>query len=413
MDDILAKISKNLEPDTEKQLIVNKVLAEITTETTEEIMLGGSFAKQTHIGESFDCDIFVRFAENGDLSNKLEPIIQNICKKLNVTYERVHGSRDYFQFQIDTITFEIIPVLKIEDIDMAENIMDYSPFHVNWVKKELENKPVIKDIRLLKQFLKANNLYGAESYIKGFSGHICDILILYYGSFEKTISAISKWKSDDKTIIDYMNFYKGKDVLFYLNESKAQSPLIIIDPIVKERNAAAAIGESAYKKAIVIAKEFIKNPSEEFFIKKPLTKSSVEKDNKGKYITEITIEPLEGKKDIIGSKVLKAIEYICAQLETSGFSEVTFEWEFANPSKAFIISKETEIPKTYLHKGPEVTMTAGVQAFKEQHEGKELIEKEGRLWIEEKRKHTAISSAIKALFLDSYITERIKTIHLG
>lgn len=413
MKEIITNIAKNLEPDTSKNSIVESVLEKIKDKTSEEVILGGSFAKQTHLGDSFDCDIFIRFAEKGDLSEKVELIVTEVTKDIGTSYERVHGSRDYFQFELSGIMFEIIPVLQIEDIDDAENIMDYSPFHVSWVKEKLEKKDYRLDIKVFKQFLKAQKVYGAESYIKGFSGHICDILIIYYNGFENTIKAISKWKTERKETIDIENFYKGKNVLFYMNESKAQSPIIIVDPIVKERNAAAALGESCYEKIISSAKTFIKNPSEEFFEIKALTKEDIENTYSGKEIVSVNIIPLTGKKDVVGSKMLKAIEFIVAKLEKNGFSEVTFEWEWQKDSAiAFIITKEVEVPKNYLQKGPEVTMTAAISAFKEQHENKEIIEKEGRLWVEQKRTHTTLQSTIKATFTDSYIIERVKSINL-
>lgn len=55
-----------------------------------------------------------------------------------------------------------------------------------------------------------------------------------------------------------------------LNYSKKQSPLVLIDPIQPDRNAAAALSQEKYQKFIQVSKEYLKNPSDDFFEKKNL-----------------------------------------------------------------------------------------------------------------------------------------------
>src|SRR3989338_5938399 len=146
-----------------------------------------------------------------------------------------------------------------------KNITDASPLHSKWVSR---HKKLVNEMKLTKQFCQAQNIYGAESYIRGFSGYICEILTVYYGSFLNLIKNAAKWNS--RVIVDAQGYYKGKDVFKLVNTSKLISPLIVIDPVQKDRNAAAALSIEkfeAFKKASI---EFLKKPSKEFFARKDL-----------------------------------------------------------------------------------------------------------------------------------------------
>ena len=78
-----------------------------------------------------------------------------------------------------------------------------------------------------------------------------------------------KWKS--KEVIDPSNFYPQKDALFQLNQSKQQSPIIIIDPVDKSRNAAAALSKEKLINFQRHAWEYLKQPNTSFFLEKELS----------------------------------------------------------------------------------------------------------------------------------------------
>src|SRR3989344_8222241 len=156
------------------------------------VYLGGSFAKDTYLEGDFDVDLFVKFPVKHRGKN-ISEMLQEKLKKFK--YEKLKGSRDYFRIKKGKFTFEIVPVLGIKG--KAENITDYSLEHVKFVNKYIKNK---NDVRRLKLFLKANKLYGAESYIGGFSGYACELLICYYKSFDNLVKETVKFK--ERKIID-------------------------------------------------------------------------------------------------------------------------------------------------------------------------------------------------------------------
>jgi tRNA nucleotidyltransferase (CCA-adding enzyme) len=398
-DVVLAKIM----PEDVSQIVEEMVLV-IQKHTSGEVFPGGSYAKGTHIGKAFDCDIFVRF-ESGDVSAQLLASLTKVSEELKTDIVTIHGSRDYYQLSFKDIAFEFVPVLKIDDPDDAENIMDVSPFHVTWVAAQLAKKDVSKDIRLMKQFLKACYAYGAESYIAGFSGHVVDLMVLHYGSFEETITALKKWSLDEKTTIDYENEYKGKDVLFYLNSSKTQGPLVIVDPIMPDRNAAAAVGDRAFMKAVLAAKAFSKTPAETFFEIVPLTTEIIE-TRFSVPVASVSFTSSMGKSDVVGAKLRKVWEYVEAQLKENGFTVVDSEWAWDASNVSYWFGVESlVIPKNYSRKGPENAMEQAVAAFCAEHPN--AYEKDGIWFVDCEREIVDAQAFVEKCMKDPYVLERI------
>ncbi|MGM5483513.1 MAG: hypothetical protein ACQER9_01195 [Nanobdellota archaeon] len=407
---ITDKVLKKIKPLDEGKFIVEEILNSLKYNSDDvEFMIGGSYAKGTHIGNKFDCDIFARFkTEDKDLSKKLKVIVEKVCNYLGLEFIKVKGSRDYFQIYYKNITFEIIPVKYIEDVSEAENIMDFSPFHVAWVKKEIFRKDLRDDIRLMKQFLKSCRVYGAESYIKGFSGHVNDILVLYYGGFIEAIKKIAKWDLRKKIIIDYCNYYKGKDVEFFMHSSKINSSLIVVDPIMKERNAAAALSSECLIKLIECAKYFLKKPSEDYFIVPEINEDYVKSVFGGK-ILKVVLKVFNDKKDIAGAKALKSIEYIVKRMKKEGFSVNGFDWKFDFDSRkayAFISLDSFEIESFFIRKGPSSDMKEAVEAFKSKHD--KVFEKNGFIYSEDERNYTDVKTLILDLKEDNYFDGRVE-----
>ena len=157
-----------------------------------DVFIGGSLAKNTLIkrrDSKYDIDNFVRFdakyGEDKDISSILGKVLEGWA-------EKIHGSRDYYQIVINGITIEIIPVLKIKKPSEAKNVTDLSYFHVNYVLKKIRmNRKIADEIKLTKAFGHAHDCYGAESYIKGFSGYAIELLICHYKNFLKLAKEIA------------------------------------------------------------------------------------------------------------------------------------------------------------------------------------------------------------------------------
>lgn len=350
------KISKEFIIDLKNKLKKNKINA--------EVFIGGSLAKDTLVkteDNKYDVDIFVRFncnCKDNELSKRLGKIIGKA--------EKIHGSRDYYQIIKDNIIIEVIPVIKIKKPEESRNVTDLSYFHVNYIKKQInKNKRLANEIKLAKAFCHAQDFYGAESYIKGFSGYSLELLISHYKSFLKFIKAIDKLKEkkDKPLIIDDNKFYKKNEVLMELNESKLQSPIILIDPTFKQRNALSGLSKDTFKKFKKSINQFLKNPGDEFFRKKNKLE---ELKKKFKDIIIISLKTSKQKGDIAGTKSKKFYKFFISQLERE-FKIIKSDFDYNEEKNIAYFYLVLDRKNKEIIKGPPITVLEHLTNFKKVH----------------------------------------------
>ena len=339
------------------------------------VFVGGSLAKNTIIRKKkYDIDLFIRFDSKyteEDIKKQMKRIFFWFrIPKHKFKLKKIHGSRDYYQLIPrfnKNLSFEIIPNLKINKPSEARNITDLSYFHVNYIKKKVQkNKKLLEEIMLAKSFCHGQKCYGAESYIKGFSGYALELLIVYFKNFENFIETISK--TDGKIIMDVEKLYKSnEEIIKELNPSKKESPIILIDPTFKERNAAGALSVETYNKFKDSCKKFLKSPSLEFFENKGV--DIVHFDNTAKELNgifavfEIKTKKQEG--DIAGSKMLKFSRVFSNELKNY-FDILEEEFDYWGEKKAniyYVLKRKSEI----VFEGPSIHYHEAAEKFKKAH----------------------------------------------
>lgn len=407
----LMKLKKSeLEKIKPEKLVIggiNKMLRVFIVKLSEElkksgnvtqIFLGGSFAKGTLIKkEKYDIDLYVRFDWRYDnISEILEKPLKNSVNALKFKYEKIHGSRDYFRVYPNETGFyiEVIPVTKINKPQVARNVTDLSYFHVSYVKRNIRG--LEDEVRIAKRFLQAQKVYGAESYVHGFSGYAVECLIIYYKSFEKMLKALIKVKSGERLVIDIKKHYKRKNVFFDMNENKLHSPVILVDPTFKERNVLASLSFESFDKFQKVAFSFLKKPSSSFFVEKStdVEKMKTEaKKKKGEFL-KIIIETDRQEGDIAGTKLKKFSLFIEKELNKY-FKIIHREFEYFDKKSAdllLVIKSLKRIerigpPTKFSGKRKRHFMESHIEAFKKEHE--KTYEKSGFLRAEIKIDFTA------------------------
>ncbi len=404
LEEILKKIKPSKKEIENIEFFLKKFLKDLNknikkSKLNVEIFIGGSFARGTMINRNrYDVDIFLRFdKKHKNISQLTEKILTGFKKT------KIHGSRNYFQIKVNPkIILEIIPVVKIKNSKGAENITDLSYFHVNYIKRKLPKK-VLSEVMLAKSFCHANNCYGAESYIKGFSGYGLELLIYHYKSFLKFVRAIEK-ANKEKIIIDSEKEFKNKqEILMNINSSKLQSPIILIDPTHKYRNVLAALSEETFEKFQKACKKFLKNPNIKSFELREINFEKIRKNAKKRKLDFILIETKTNKQkgDIAGSKLLKFHKYLTREIGDFFYIKNNgFEYNDNKSAMQFFIVKNK---KEILFKGPKIKDIKNTKAFKKKH--KKTFIKSGRIYSKEK-----IRFNIKK-FLENWKKKNKKTIN--
>jgi len=354
-----------------------------------EVFVGGSVAKETIIkSERYDIDLFIRFIDEKEdmkVSQMTEKILRELVKPSDL--RRVKGSRDYFSIEIEkNIVIEVIPVVKISRPENSNNVTDLSYFHVNYVKKKIKNKKLRDEIRLIKAFCQAQKCYGAEGYIKGFSGYSLELLAIYYKSFEKFIKAIaSNSPSNDKKkiIIDIEKKFKNKqDIFMDINSSKLQSPIILIDPTYKQRNALAGLSEETFSSFKEVCQKFLKKPDVSYFTEKKKDINKVREKATANGYEFILIEAHTDRQegDIAGTKLFKFYNFLSKEIEKYfKIKDRGFNYNNQKAARYYLVAKGK---KEIIFRGPKAKDKSNGSEFKKAHGKTE--EKNGILYARER-----------------------------
>ncbi len=396
------KFLKNFISNLEKKLKTSKINA--------EVFIGGSFAKKTMIKKGeYDIDVFVRFDEkhkDADISRMTERILKKTEKNKKIIL--IHGSRDYFKIDVNPCFFvEVIPVIKIKKPKDAGNITDLSYFHVNYIKRKLKTEKMLEEIRLAKAFCHANKCYGAESYINGFSGYALELLIYHYKSFLNFVKGMSRIK--DREIIDIEKQYKNKyEITMNMNSAKMSSPIILIDPTYKERNALAALSAETFEQFKEACRKFLKKPTAESFEIKKIDLERIKKNaykKKAEFIL-INLETNKQEGDIAGSKLIKFYRHLSEEIgKFYKISNKGFNYNRGKKAESFFVVKSKG---DIIMNGPDIKDKKNAIKFKKRH--KNTFIKKNKIYAREK-----INKSIRKFIQDwkSKNHEKIREMHIS
>ena len=390
---VLKNIKPSAKEDKEIRSIANKIIKSIKIKDTK-LELGGSSAKGTWLKGNHDIDIYVKFNPKRYAGIDISKVLRSKVKEGVV----LHGSRDYIQIERDGFTIELIPIMDIKKVENAHNITDISPFHKKFV---LKHKKFQNDIRLAKSFAIANACYGAESYIKGFSGYSLEVLTIHYKGFSKLLKAASQWKS--KTVIDTLNLHGGE---VNLNKSKMHSPLILVDPVQDTRNVTAVLSLEKYLLFKNAAKKFLKKPSPHYFVREEFSLEKLKKKNKGKLIC-IELKPLEGKRDVVGAKLLKSFEYMKKELESNNFVLKDSGWHWGEDALLWFMLPNTRLSAKVKHYGPQKNSKDRLDNFKKKWKGKRIYTEKSKTYVMKARVYRDPEKLLSDLTENEFVKKRI------
>ena len=344
MNKIARQVSKTAVP-SKSQIKSKDLIAKTAFKLVEEetkkfpevlgIEYGGSYAKGTWLPKDADIDIFIKFKKSTS-EEKFEKISRRVgfeaLRKFS-PYVR-YSEHPYVEANIKNTKINVVPFYDVK-IGQWKSSADRSPFHTRFMKKSLTRK-MQNEVRILKQFLKSNRIYGAEIARQGFSGYISEILILNYKTFENVIKQIAEIKE---------NQVIGK------TRKKFETPIAIIDPIDKNRNLAAAISEENVGRFVLIARAYQEKPSLEFFRTRKATITKKHWNN----VLVVKFAYKARSPDIIWGQIKRANATLSTQLGLAGFHVVRSDSFIDQKTDAFLffLLEETEISKTYQKNGPE------------------------------------------------------------
>ena len=329
----------------------------------KEIEFGGSYPKGTWLPGKADVDIFIKFDKSTS-----EKKFSEISKKVGFASLKKYkpyvrfSEHPYVEAEIRGTKVNVVPCYLVPK-GKWKSAADRTQFHTEFMLENLSGT-MKNNVRLLKQFLKNNGIYGAEISQQGFSGYVAEVLVWNFGSFEQVIRSMAKVKPEQVI---------GKAT------KKFDTPISIMDPIDPERNLAAAISNDNIGKFILLCRKFLNKPSITYF-KQQKRKSSNELL---KNCIVVSFNYKSRSPDIIWGQIKRAVSTIGIQLELGGFKVIrskahTDEQKVA--SLSFLL-ESTTISKYHVKEGPEFFSENDSNQFIIKNEKKSLS-----VWINKNKK---------------------------
>ena len=301
-----------------------------------EPVLVGSVAKGTNLKDG-DIDVFVRFDRKYTRA-KLEKWGLSIGHYVIWNGKEKYAEHPYVTGFIDERKVDIVPCYRMEQGEKKLSSVDRTPLHTEYVKSHL-NHTGKDEVRKLKLFMKYIGVYGADARVSGFSGYICELLIINMGSFHRTLETFAAMRG--KLLIGEPEYTESFD-----------SPAIIIDPTDKTRNAAAAISLENLSRMKFCSRLYLNGKLPEY--SKSYEKKRKDATDRGTNLRIFRIKKPAITDDILYPQVLRFKNAIWEIMERSDLRPVSWEICVQDHIEVIIESENREIPALKIHRGPPV-----------------------------------------------------------
>ncbi|MBA7520973.1 hypothetical protein ES705_13073 [subsurface metagenome] len=413
--EVIARIRPDEEEKRQVKAVADLIIAKINKKALEmgieaHAISVGSTARNTWISGEADIDIFIMFpAEMSEEDLKEKGLA--LAKSISDRYEERYASHPYIHayfYDAEGRTeheADLVPCFSVKDASLLKSAVDRTPFHNEYVTKRIPG--LEEEVLLVKQFLKSAGIYGSEQRRKGFSGYLCELLVLRYSSFAELLRNASEWQYGERIEIEGGGKYKGEDAL------------IVIDPVDPNRNVAAAVSPDSFCRLIDAARDFLACPDASFFAmekKKEMSRAEFVKcvEERGTEFVMVLFEAPDVVEDILFPQLRKAEASVTNLIERNGFtvyrSDVSVEGD-----KAFLMFELLvwNLPQVKKHVGPPVTSKYHSEQFKSKYKPfsfRKRIEN-GRYVVEVARKYTdaveLLKNELRSCSLGKQVSESI------
>ena len=407
IDEILQRVLKQITPGPDERARISKIAEDMRLKVSAaassagldaDVTIDGSVAKDTWLSGEADVDIFMRVSP--ELTREeLETRRLEVARRAAGKYVERYAEHPYIETAVKGTKVNIVPCFKVEK-GKWKSATDRTPFHTEYMKKRLDER-LRSEVRLTKKFTKGIGVYGAEVKIKGFSGMLCEILTLNYGSFTELLEAVSGWERGE--FIDVEKFYEGleSDIPDLFPE-----PLVVVDPVDKGRNVAAAVAEDKMWLLVAASRRFLQLPKLSFFYPPevkalPTGRLTARLTRRGSDIIFIQFGRVGAVVDVLWSQLYKTENSLRNLLRANGF-EVLRTASWSDEKRCNILMLEVErraISPVFRHLGPPVSRPVESQRFLEKYLGSpETVSgpriEDGRWVVQKKRRNVDARSLV-------------------
>ena len=342
-----------------------------------DVRLAGSYAKGTYLTDQ-DFDLFMLFPE--DMSREDMVRIGLQAGKDIIGGELVYSEHPYTTGHFEGIEVDMVPCYRLPSPEHIKTAVDRTPFHTEYINSHLDEEG--KDqVRLLKRFMKGIGAYGAEQDSRGFSGYLCEILVLKYGTFRKVLEAAVGWKDGEEIVIEE----KGPHF---------KSALVIYDPVDRNRNASSSVHKDTLALLRKAASEYLSEPDERFFFPRPRTPLTPEElewicAKKGSRLAAISFDRPDVNEDNLQAQLWRTQYGLVKKFGEFDFNVLNAEHMMTDLTMTVAFELEKDVlSETHKHRGPPTRVKQASENFLEYWKDNpygEPFQEDGYWYVESER----------------------------
>ena len=339
--------------------IAQRILEKIRQSGRAEGMVVGSIARHTWVKGDRDLDVFMLFdpsLSREQLETEGLALARSIAAAFTEKYHEKYAEHPYINATIEDVDVDLVPCYKVESASRIQSAVDRTPFHTRYITEKING--LIDDVLLLKRFCKSGGIYGSDQMTEGFSGYLCELLVLHYGGFTPLLQAAAEWKP--RTQIDVEN-HVAKEF---------DEPLVMIDPVDPKRNVAAAVSVDRMAEFVELARGYLESPSEAFFRlpqEPPITREDLENllHGRGTSLFAISFATPPYIEEIVVPQLKRSTLAISEYLERNSFPVHHADYRMG-PEESMILVEllVSRLPAIRGHAGPPVWNRVNAEKFR-------------------------------------------------
>ncbi|MHA1953670.1 MAG: hypothetical protein ACW96U_06980 [Candidatus Heimdallarchaeaceae archaeon] len=299
----------------------------------------GSFIRKTYLSEdeTFDLLLILSRSEKAKVHQILDALVQRLkkdrVKKQLISVEKHTGKMPYLRMIVDDELINLFVGFEVSPGEETISIFDLIPMHTQYILTHMKEEKR-QEVLLFKKFVKAIGVYRSEIGAIGFNGYLCELLVIFYGSFRKAIEAY---------------------------------PLYVLDPLNPKDNVAASVSVDQYNSIIAAANIYFYNPLISFFedqlCEAPSFDDLVRKIvNSGREIVVLAIDRDFKESEVCWQKALSIRSSFETELRNNNYLLERIKPFVSDEHFGVFVSLMAANPQISLRReGPEVTSRESLQ----------------------------------------------------
>ena len=397
-DRILQDVLDSITPTQKEQERTKEMVGRVVSATREVIkgkgldhVIAGSFTRDTWMKDKKEFDIFIRFpvktSRKGLEEQGLE-LGKQIARALHGRHTIAYAEHPYVRVRVKEYDVDVVPCYRVASALRIKCAVDRTPFHNDWLSHHFMPK-LSPDVRLLKQFCKGQGVYGSDTMTQGFSGYLCELLIIKYRTFKNLVKQAISWRAG-KVVINLEGVYPISDIKS-IHEKFPGQPLMVIDPVDPGRNVAAALSPENFMRFIKACREFAGKPSVQYFFRQPPKPNvaQIERDLIGRRtrMMGFSCPAPHVIEDVLWPQLRRTSRRVRDILEDSDFSVLGHDvWSDGKTCAFFFEMEVPELPVVKKLKGPSVFSETNSENFLRKYKPIARVWVEGEFWMAEVRR---------------------------